>query len=69
MKSILILYADSAIGEVVLPQLHTIVEFAVPRAVSGFRHPDLKQPIRQTSFAMASQRRNIWWRTIRPKGI
>jgi len=38
MKSILILYADSAIGEVVLPQLHTIVEFAVPRAVSVFRH-------------------------------
>jgi hypothetical protein len=49
MKSILILYADSALGEVVLPQLHTIVKFVVARAISVFSHPDLKHPIRQMS--------------------
>lgn len=50
MKPILILHADSAIGEVVLPQLHAVVEFVLPRAVSVLSHPDLRQPIGQLSI-------------------
>src|SRR5271167_184394 len=50
MRPILILHADSAFGEVVLPQLHTIVEFVLPRAVSVLSHPDLRQPIGQVSI-------------------
>jgi len=50
IKPILILRADSTIGEVVLPQLHTVVEFVLPKAVSVLSHPDLRQPIGQVSI-------------------
>jgi hypothetical protein len=50
MKPILILHADSAIGEVVLPQLHTVVEFVLPSAVAVLSHPNLRQPIGQENI-------------------
>jgi hypothetical protein len=50
LKSILILRADRAAGEVVLPQLHTVVEFVLPSAVAILSHPDLRQPIGQESI-------------------
>ena len=49
-KPILILHAASAIGEVVLPQLHAVVEFVLPLAVSVLSHPDLRQPLGQVSI-------------------
>jgi len=50
MKPILILHAESAVAEVVLPELHTIVEFALPKVVSLLSHPDLGQPVGQASI-------------------
>src|ERR1700751_1641823 len=49
-KPILILHAASAIGEVVLPQLHAVVEFVLPLTVSVLSHPDLRQPLGQVSI-------------------
>lgn len=40
-----ILRAASSIGELVLPQLHTVVEFALPPAISALGHLDLGHPI------------------------
>ena len=50
IKPILILRADSTIGQVVLPQLHSVVEFVLPKAVSVLSHPDLRRPIGQVSI-------------------
>jgi hypothetical protein len=50
ISPIIILYADSVIGKVLLPQLHTIVEFPLPRALSWLQHPELGQPIRSASI-------------------
>jgi hypothetical protein len=50
LRPVFILRADSAVGEVVLPQLHTVVEFVLPRAVAVLSHPDLRQPIGQESI-------------------
>jgi len=36
-----ILRADSNIGEAILPQLHTVVEFAIPKELSLLGDPDL----------------------------
>lgn len=51
LKPVFILRADSAVDEVVLPQLHTVVEFVLPNAVAALSHPDLRQPIGQESIA------------------
>jgi hypothetical protein len=47
---VIILHADSGIGEVLLPQLHTVVEFPLPNALSWLGHPDLGHPIRSASI-------------------
>ncbi len=49
ISPVLILHADSAIGEIVLPQLHTVVEFALPKALLALSQPDLGHPIRSAS--------------------
>jgi hypothetical protein len=50
MKPVLILRAGSALSEIVLPQLHTVVEFVLPIGFSLLSHPDLSQPIGQASI-------------------
>jgi hypothetical protein len=50
LKPVFILLADKPVGEVVLPQLHTVVEFALPSAAAILSHPDLRQPIGQESI-------------------
>jgi hypothetical protein len=42
-RPVFILHADSAIGDVVLPQLHTVVEFAMPRVFAILTSPALLQ--------------------------
>ena len=41
IKPVFILRAGSALGDVVLPQLHTVVEFALPKELSLFGKPGL----------------------------
>jgi hypothetical protein len=41
VNPIFILRADSAIGDVLLPQLHTAVEFDLPKVLAALRQPDL----------------------------
>jgi hypothetical protein len=50
IKPVFILHTDSAVGQVVLPQLHTVVEFALPIGFSLLSHPDLSKPIGQASI-------------------
>jgi hypothetical protein len=50
LKPVFILRADKAVGELVLRQLHTVVEFVLPSAVAILSHPDLRQPIGQESI-------------------
>jgi hypothetical protein len=46
IKPVFILRADSAVADAVLPQLHTVVEFAVPKEFSLLGAPDLlRKPI------------------------
>jgi hypothetical protein len=40
-KPVFILHADSAVGEVLLPNLRTTVEFVLPRALGALGKPDL----------------------------
>lgn len=48
LKPVFILRAGSAVGDVVLPQLHTVVEFALPAELSLFGGPGLlRKPIGQ----------------------
>jgi hypothetical protein len=48
LKPIFILRADSTIGDVILPQLHTVVEFALPKELSLLGDPDLlRKPVGQ----------------------
>ena len=48
LKPIFILRADSAIGDIILPKLHTVVEFALPKELSLFGDPGLlRQPVGQ----------------------
>jgi hypothetical protein len=49
VSPVIILHADSVIGEVLLPQLHTVVEFPLPKALSALGHPDLGHPIGSAS--------------------
>jgi hypothetical protein len=41
IRPVFILRAGSALGDVVLPQLHTVVEFALPKELSLLGNPDL----------------------------
>jgi hypothetical protein len=50
LKPVFILRADTAVGDVGLPQLHTVVEFVLPSAVAILSHPDLRRPIGQESI-------------------
>ena len=50
VKPVFILYADSTVGELVLPQLHTVVEFALPKAFLVLSHLDLTKSIGQASI-------------------
>lgn len=48
LKPIFILHADSSIGDVILPQLHTVVEFALPKELSLLGNPNLpRKPVGQ----------------------
>ena len=73
LKPVFILRADKPVGEVVLPQLHTVVEFALPSAAAILSHPDLRRRIGQESIDGITTTQylveNIWWRTIRPKAV
>ena len=42
-RPVFLLRADNPLGEVVLPQLHTIVQFAIPPELRLFNHPDLRK--------------------------
>jgi hypothetical protein len=46
MNPVFILHAASATGELVLPQLHTVIEFALPEGISALGHLDLGHAIR-----------------------
>jgi hypothetical protein len=41
LKPVFILHADSAIGDILLPQLHTAVEFAMPKVLAALSQPGL----------------------------
>jgi hypothetical protein len=48
LRPIFILRADSAIGDIILPQLHTVIEFALPKELSILADPDLlRKPVGQ----------------------
>jgi len=42
-RPVFLLRADNPLGEVVLPQLHTTVQFAMPPELRLFNHPDLRK--------------------------
>src|SRR5258708_22036948 len=49
-RPVFLLRADNPLGEVVLPQLHTTVQFAMPPELRLFNHPDLrKDPVGEAS--------------------
>src|SRR3954471_23465689 len=46
LRPIFILRADSAVGDIILPKLHTVVEFALPKEMSIFGDPGLlRKPV------------------------
>jgi hypothetical protein len=46
LRPIFILHADSAIGDIILPKLHTVVEFALPKELSILADPALlRKPV------------------------
>src|SRR5262249_33714779 len=48
LKPVFILRADSMLGDIVLPQLHTVVEFSLPKELSLLGNPDLlRKPVGQ----------------------
>jgi len=50
LKPVLILRSDSKFGDVVLPQLHTVIEFALPKELSLLGDPRLlRKPVGQES--------------------
>jgi hypothetical protein len=50
LKPIFILRSDSTFGDIVLPQLHTVVEFALPKELSLLAAPGvLRKPVGQES--------------------
>lgn len=50
IRPVFILRADSAVGDAILPQLHTVIEFAIPKELSLLGNPDLlRKPVGQES--------------------
>lgn len=48
LSSVFILHAGSSVSDVVLPQLHTVVEFTLPKELSLLSNPDLaREPVGQ----------------------
>src|SRR5438445_6541859 len=48
VKPVFILRADSSFGKIVLPQLHTVIEFALPKELSLLDSPNLlRKPVGQ----------------------
>ena len=45
INPVFILHAASATGELVVPELHTVIEFALPEAIAALGHLDLGRPI------------------------
>ena len=45
INPVFILRASRATGELMLPQFHTVIEFALPEAISDLGHLDLGHPI------------------------
>ena len=41
LKPVFILHADSTLGDILLPQLHTAIEFAMPKALAVLGQPGL----------------------------
>src|SRR5947209_8990766 len=61
LKPIFLLRAGSAIGDIILPKLHTVVEFAVPKELSILGDPGLlRKPVGRRR-STASRRRNMRW--------
>lgn len=58
LKPVFILHQDSPVGDAVLPQLHTVVEFAMPKALSVLASPELLgRPVgRETVNGIATTR-------------
>ena len=50
IKPVFLLHAGSSLGEIVLPQLRTVVEFVLPSGLSVLNHPDLSKAIGQASI-------------------
>jgi hypothetical protein len=50
IKPVFLLHAGSSLGEVVLPQLRTVVEFVLPSGLSVLNHPDLSKAIGQANI-------------------
>jgi hypothetical protein len=50
IKPVFLLHAESSLGEVVLPQLRTVVEFVLPSGLSVLNHPDLSKAIGQANI-------------------
>jgi hypothetical protein len=61
LRPIFILRAGSAIGTVILPKLHTVVEFALPKELSILADPGLlRQPVAQeTVNGMATTKYDV----------
>jgi hypothetical protein len=45
MDPVFILRASSSTGELVLPELHTVIQFALPEAIAALGHLDLGHPV------------------------
>lgn len=81
LKSVFILRAGSSVSEIVLPQLHTVVEFALPKELSLLGKPDLaRDPVGQeivdgvqtTKYAVdenTAQGRATGWLWLSPDAI
>lgn len=50
INPVLILRSASVVGELVLPHLHTVIDFALPKAITALGHLDLGHPIGSASI-------------------
>ena len=58
IRPIFILRSDSAFGDIVLPQLHTVVEFALPRSFRSSRALGFGGRLSERKASTALPRRN-----------
>ncbi|MGC2202299.1 MAG: hypothetical protein WA633_19450 [Stellaceae bacterium] len=58
MKPVLVLHAGSAVGEIVLPQLHTVLELTLPKELSLLTDPDVlrKTAVQETINGIVTTR-------------